>query len=271
MNRSRQSALDDFNTGALVSAALLGQTIEAVCELEQCAAATSNNSLFDGSTGGVEGILDPQLAVVQFGLRRRADLDDGHTTSELGDALVQLLAVVVGFCGIQLPLDCGHPVSDGGTVVVGGDDGGGFLADGDPPRFAEVLEADGIQAHGLVFADQRAAGEDGDVRKGSLAALPERRSPDGGDLKNTAALVHHQGGEGLTLDFFGQDQQRRATALHRFQHRNQVGHGADLAVGQQDQRIVELADLTVSIRDEVGGAVTPVEGHAFRHLEFRGQ
>ena len=271
MNRGGQGTLHDFDTGALITGALLRQATEAISKLEQGAAATSHDSFFDGCAGGVEGVLDPQLAVIQLGFRRCTDLDHGHTTGELGDAFVQFLPVVIGFRGVQFPFDRGNPVSDGSAVVVGGDDGGGFLADRHASGLAEVSEADGIQGHRLVFADQRAAGEDGDVGKRRLAAFAEGWGPDGGHLKHATALVHHQRGEGFTLDFLGQDQQWRTTALHRLQHRDQVGHGADLAIGEQDQRVVEFADLTVGIGDEIRRAVTAVEGHAFGDLQFRRQ
>ena len=173
MNRGGQSALHDFDTGALITVVLLRQSTEAISELEQGAATTSHDSFLDGCAGGVEGVLDSQLAVVQLGFSRGPDLDHGHATGELGDAFAQLFPVVIRFGGVQFSFDRGNPVSDGSAVVVGGDDGGGFLADRHATGLAEVSEADGIQAHCLVLTDQRAAGEDGDIGQCRLAPFTE--------------------------------------------------------------------------------------------------
>ncbi len=66
----------------------------------------------------------------------------------------------------------------------------------------DVLELDAE-----VFADELAAGEDGDVFAHGLAAIAEARGFDGADVERAAQLVHHEGGEGFAFDFFGDDQQ----------------------------------------------------------------
>jgi hypothetical protein len=58
-------------------------------------AAAGDDALFDGRAGRVQRVLDAGLLLLHLGLGRSADLDDGHAASELGEALLELLAVVV--------------------------------------------------------------------------------------------------------------------------------------------------------------------------------
>ena len=239
--------------------------------MQQRAAASGNDALLDGGTGGIQGILDPQFAVLQFRFRRCTDLDHSHAAGQLGDSLLELFAVVFGFGGLQFTSDRADALAHRLAMVVGGDDRGALLADGDAARLAEILEGHFVEGHRLVFADQRPAREDGDIGEGCLAAFAKGGCPNSGHLQNPTALVHHQGGEGFAFHFLREDQQGRTTLLNRLQHGDQIRDRADLAIRQQDQGVFKFTDLTVGIRHEVGGAVAPVEGHAFGDFQFRCQ
>ena len=58
--------------------------------------AAGDDALFDGRLGGVHGVLDAGLLLLHLGLGRGTDVDDGDTADELREALLELLAVVVG-------------------------------------------------------------------------------------------------------------------------------------------------------------------------------
>ena len=58
-------------------------------------AAAGDDALFDRRAGGRERVLDAVLLLLQLDLGRRADLDDRHAAGQLGQPLLQLLAVVV--------------------------------------------------------------------------------------------------------------------------------------------------------------------------------
>ena len=156
-------------------------------------------------------------------------------------------------------------------MVAAGHQGGAVLGDRDPAHPAQVVQGHLVEGHGPVFADQGGAGEDGDVLEGGLTALAEGGGPHGRHLEHAAVLVDHQGGQGFAVDFLGQDQQGRAAAGHGLQHGHQVGDGADLAVGDEQQGVVVFADLPFGVGDEIGGAVAPIEGHAFGDFELGGQ
>ena len=68
----------------------------AVGGLEQGDAAAGDDALFERRAGRLQGVLDAVLLLLHLRLGGRADLDDGDTAGELGEALLQLLAIEVG-------------------------------------------------------------------------------------------------------------------------------------------------------------------------------
>jgi hypothetical protein len=63
--------------------------------LQQSDATAGNDALLDRSLGVADGILDAVLALLELDLGGRADLDDRDAAGQLGQPLLQLLAVVV--------------------------------------------------------------------------------------------------------------------------------------------------------------------------------
>ena len=59
-------------------------------------AAAGQNALLDGRAGRVERVLDARLLFFHLDLGRRAHVDLGDAARQLGEALLELLAVVVG-------------------------------------------------------------------------------------------------------------------------------------------------------------------------------
>jgi hypothetical protein len=70
--------------------------VEGLLAAEQRHAATGHDAFLDGRAGGVQRVLDAGLLLLHLGLGRGADVDDGHAAGQLGEALLELLAVVVG-------------------------------------------------------------------------------------------------------------------------------------------------------------------------------
>jgi hypothetical protein len=97
----------------------------------QGGAATGDHALLDGRTSGRDGVLDAVLLLLQLHLGGGADLDDGNAAGQLGQALLQLLAVPVRVGVVDLGLDLVDPALD--VVVLAGtvDDGGVVLGDDD--------------------------------------------------------------------------------------------------------------------------------------------
>ena len=63
---------------------------------EERHAAAGDDAFLDRRAGGVQGVFDARLLLLHLGLGGGADLDDGHAAGQLGQALLELLAVVVG-------------------------------------------------------------------------------------------------------------------------------------------------------------------------------
>jgi hypothetical protein len=84
-----------------------------------------------------------------------------------------------------------------------------------------------------------AAGEDGDVLEHGLAAVAEAGGLDGGDLQGAAHFVDDEGSEGFAVDVFGDDEQGASGLRHLLKDGEEVLHGADLLLVEQDEGAVE--------------------------------
>ena len=74
----------------------IASTLIASWSLEQRDAAAGDDALFERGAGGLQRVLDAVLLLLHLGLGGGADLDDGDTAGQLGEALLELLAVEVG-------------------------------------------------------------------------------------------------------------------------------------------------------------------------------
>ena len=94
-----------------------------------------------------------------------------------------------------------------------------------------------------------------------------RRSPKPGALTartwmRALELVHDERGERLAVDVLGDDQHRAALLDGLLERRQEVRHGADLLVGDEDDRVLEDGLHPVGVGHEVRRDVAPVELHA---------
>ena len=125
-------------------------------------------------------ILDPVLLLLELGLGGRPDLDDGHPAGELGQALLQLLAIEIRGGGFDLGFDLLAPAPDGGFVAIALDDGGVVLGADHPAGATEILDGDPVELAADLLADDLTAGQHGDVAQHLLAAVAEAGGFDGG-------------------------------------------------------------------------------------------
>src|SRR5699024_7509958 len=120
---SSHSDLDDVRTGRLV-ALKLQRTERVLHGLQQGHATTGDDALLHSGLLVAHRVLDAVLALLELHLGRGTRTDDRDTTGELGQALLELLAVVVGVGVLDLGADLGHATGDGVGVTGTLDDRG---------------------------------------------------------------------------------------------------------------------------------------------------
>src|SRR6185503_3859369 len=86
-------ATDDVDSELLLRRHL--ELVERRQRADERDAAARDDALLDGRARGVQRVLDARLLLLHLGLGGRADLDDRDAADELGEALLQLLAIVV--------------------------------------------------------------------------------------------------------------------------------------------------------------------------------
>ncbi|CAB4851337.1 unannotated protein [freshwater metagenome] len=208
------------------------------------------------------------LALLELDLGGRTRLDDGHAASELGKALLELLAVVVRVGLLDLGADLVHATRDLVRVTRTFDDRGLVLGDDDLAGATEELEAHRVELEADLFGDDLATGEDGDVLEHRLATVSEAGSLDGDRAERPADLVDDECGECLALDVLSDDRQRLAGGHDLLEDRKEVLHTGDLGVHDEDVSILKHGLHALGVGDEVARDVALVEAHAFGELEL---
>src|SRR5690606_14903398 len=260
-------ATDDAHANALLIADL--EAVERGLAPEQRDAAAGDDALFDCRTGGVQRVLDASLLLLPLGLGGGTDLDDGDAAHELGQALLELLAVVVAGGVLDLAADLGLTTLDLLLAARAVDDRGVVLVDLDALGLAEVTDGDVLELEAELLGDDLTTGEDGDVLEHLLAAIAEAGGLHGGAVQGATELVHHEGGERLALDVLGDDEQGLLLTGDRLEHRQKILHVGDLLLAQEDVGVLEGGLHALGIRHEVGAQVAAVELHALDDVQGR--
>src|SRR5262249_5172684 len=115
-------ALDEADAEGLFAVEL--EVIECLRRAEKRDTAALDDAFLDRRARGVEGVLDAGLLLLHFGLGRGANLDDGDTTGEFGEALLELLAIVVAGRSFNLLADGFDAAFDFLRIARAVDDGG---------------------------------------------------------------------------------------------------------------------------------------------------
>src|SRR5690606_30046908 len=111
LQRGVGTLADDPDADGLV-AGQLQVLVQDADRVDERRAAAGDDALLDGRAGGRHRVLDAVLLLLELDLGGRADPDDAHATGQLGEALLELLAVPVGVGALQLGLDLRDPALD---------------------------------------------------------------------------------------------------------------------------------------------------------------
>src|SRR6266540_6678085 len=105
-----QGLVHDPGPGGLV--ALQVELLQGCLGRQQRYPAARDDALLHGGLGGLHGVLDAVLLLLELDLGGRAHADDRDAARQLGQALLQLLPVVVGVRLLDLGLDLVDPALD---------------------------------------------------------------------------------------------------------------------------------------------------------------
>src|SRR5579859_7735309 len=262
---------DDRRARPLVALDRLDRLPDRVGSVQQRDAAARHDALLERRAGGLQRVLDAVLLLLHLGLGGSADLDHSDAAGQLGQPLLQLLAVEVGVGVLDLGLQLLDAGLDRVGVAVAVDDRRRILVDDDLPGVAELRELRVLELEAHLLGDHLAAAQDRNVLEHALAAVTEARRLDGDGGEGAAELVDDDRRERLALDVLGHDQQRAAGLDDLLEHRQEILDRADLLVRDEDVRVVEHGLHALGIRDHVRRQVALVELHALGELELEAE
>ena len=220
LERGSARGQNDLCTGELV--ALQALDFSGLGSLQQGDTTTRDDAFLNGGLSVTHCILNAVLALLEFNLGSSAHLDDSNAASELGEALLQLLAVVVGVGVLDLLTDLRNTAGDllgiPGTV----DNGGLVLGDDNLTSAPQQVQGHSVKGQTNFFGDNLATSQDGNVIEHRLATIAKAWSLDGDRLEGPANLVDDETSQGLTLDVLGNNKQRLARLHNLLKDRQEI-------------------------------------------------
>src|SRR5579875_2452881 len=260
--RLLQGAAQNRYTGRGIAGQM--QVIQSLGRVQQGHATAGHHTLFNTGAGRGERILNAGLAILQLNFGTSTDLDQRYATGQFRQTLLQLLTVIVAGGLFNLSLDLTDACLNVGGITTALDNGGIFLVRNDRASGAEVGQGRAIQAAAHLLADDLATGQNSDVAQHLLAAITKTRSFDSYHIEDTAQLVNDQGRQRRNIDIL-RDNQDVALALlhHLLNYRQNILHGTDLLVRDEDIRIFERGLHLLRVGDEVRRDVALIDLHTF--------
>src|SRR6516162_11021587 len=139
------------------------------------------------------------LALPDLDLAAAADADDRDPARQLGQTLLELLAVVIGSRLLDLRRDLASAGYD--VVLAPGavDDRRVLFLDPHLLGAAEHVERDVLELDAEIFRDHLTAGQSRDILEHGLAAIAEARRLDGRHLEAAAQLVQGRDATGKPI------------------------------------------------------------------------
>jgi len=233
----------------------------------QCNAAAGNDSLFHGSTGGVQGIFNAGLFLFHFGFGSSTDIYHGNTANEFGKTFLEFFTIVIGRGFFDLGTDLFYPAFQSFTFTGAVYNCGVVFIDGNAFGCTKVCKGQVLELDSQIFGNDLAAGENADVFEHCLAAITKARGLDCCDLQCAAQFIDNQCGQGFTVYIFRDDHQGFAHFGNLLQDGQQIFHVADLFLVDQDVGVFQRNDHFFRIGYKVGGEVTAVKLHTFNDLK----
>src|SRR5262249_40183964 len=122
LDRAGERPGHDVGAGTLVALELLPELVERGTRPQHGHAAAGQDAFLNRRAAGVQGVLDPRLLLLHLDLGRRADVHLRDAAGELGQSLLELLAVVVAGGDLDLVADLLDAPLDGAGLAAALDD-----------------------------------------------------------------------------------------------------------------------------------------------------
>src|SRR5260370_31628958 len=155
-SRLFESALHDADADSFVIVEL--ELLDGSEAAQKRSAAAGDDAFLNRCAGGVHSVLDASLLLLQLGFGRSANLDDRNAANRLGNALLELLLVVVRGGVFHLQTNLLYAAFDFGGLAGAFHDGGVVLVDRDLLGAAEIFDLHVFQLDTEIFGDGLAAG-----------------------------------------------------------------------------------------------------------------
>src|ERR1700742_1604383 len=269
-DRLLERAVDDPRARLLVRVLQLLR-VETGLGVQQRDATTRHDALLERGAGRLQRVLDAVLFLLHLGLRGGADLDHRNAPGELRQTLLEFFPIEVGVGVLDLLFDLLDPAFDVVALARTIDDRGVVFGDDDAAGLTELGQLGVLQFETHLLGDDLATGEDRDVLEHPLTTVAEARGFDGHTGEGAAELVDDQRREALALDVLGHDQERFAPLHHLLEHRQDVPHGADFLVGDEDVGVLQHRLHAVLVGDHVRRDIAFVELHSLGELQLHAE
>lgn len=261
--------LDDANTELLVEVGSVDLLKAVGGGLEEGSTTTGEDTTLDGSASSVQGVNNAVLLLTDLDLGGATNLDDGNTTRELSETLLELLLLVLRGGGVSHDTtDLLAALSKAVFATLTVQDDGVLLGDGDGTGGTEHVRGELLELEVKLVSEDGTVGEDTKVTKDALAVVTEARGLDGSNLELTTELVQDADSESLTLNVLSNDDEGTAEGGGGLEGGDDVLDSGDLLLREQDEGLLELDLLGLGVGDEVGRGVSTVEAHTLSDLKL---
>ena len=122
----------------------------------------------------MKGVLNTGLLFLHLGLGGSTDVDNSHTTGQLGQAFLQLLSIVIGSCLLDLAANLIHSSLDLGGLARAFNNSRILLINNNALPSSKIAQLDGLKFDAEILGDAAASGQDGDILEQPCG---DRRSP----------------------------------------------------------------------------------------------
>lgn len=261
------SLLDDLNADVLVEVGTL-KVVELSGSVEEGNATAGNDTFVTGSAGGAESILNTVLELGDLNLRSTADLDDGDTTGEAAETLLELLLIVLGGSELDRAGDGGHTLLNLSLIAGATHDDGVVLRDDDLIGSAKNIEIRLVKNETNILADELGTSGNSNILHGVLSVVTEAGGLDGANLETTSELVENEGGKGLTVEVLSNDNKLTLVLGSVLEELQNGLHAGDLLVAKEDEGVLELSLRGLGVGGEIRRNVTAVPLDTFNVFDL---